>query len=104
MLLTEVSHVALESILGAQTDIASLLLRLTLGAVFIIHGYPKLKDLGKGSGQWLKNMGLPAGLGFLAGIVEFFGGVALIIGLLMPIVAALFVLWTASLVLSLIHI
>ena len=89
---------ALESILGPQTDVAALLLRLALGGVFIIHGYPKLKDLGKGAGQWLKSMGIPASLGPFAGIVEFFGGIALIIGILTPIVAALFVLWTASLV------
>lgn len=89
---------AFEWVFGLQTDVAALLLRLALGGVFIIHGYPKLKDLGKGAGQWLKGLGLPAGLGLVAGIVEFFGGIALIIGILTPIIAALFVLWTASLV------
>jgi len=93
-----VNHLAFESIFGLQTDLASLVLRLALGGIFIIHGYPKLKDLGKQTGQWLKSMGFPAGLGLFAGIAEFFGGIAVIAGILTPIVAALFVLWTAGLV------
>lgn len=92
------NYLTFESIFAPQTDVASLLLRLALGGIFIIHGYPKLKDLGKGTGQWLKSLGLPASLGLLAGIAEFFGGIALVIGILTPIIAALFVLWTASLV------
>jgi putative oxidoreductase len=88
----------LESILGPQIDVAALLLRLALGGVFIIHGYPKLKDLGKGTGQWLKSIGIPTSVGLVAGIVEFFGGIALVIGILTSIIAPLFVLWTAGLV------
>jgi putative oxidoreductase len=93
-----VNDLAFESIFGLQTDVASLVLRLALGSIFIIHGYPKLKDLGKQTGQWLKSIGFPAGLGLFAGIAEFFGGIAVIAGILTPIVAALFVLWTAALV------
>jgi putative oxidoreductase len=89
---------ALQSILGVQTDLASIVLRLSLGGIFIIHGYPKLKDLGKQTGQWMKSIGFPAGLGLFAGIAEFFGGIAVVLGILTPIIAALFVLWTIGLV------
>jgi putative oxidoreductase len=79
-------------------DAVSLLLRLTLGAVFVIHGYPKLKNGGKQAAEWLKSMGVPAGFGLFAGIVEFFGGIALILGILTSIIAGLFVLWMGALV------
>jgi len=89
---------AFESIFGLQTGIASLVLRLALGGIFIIHGYPKLKDLGKQTGQWMKSIGFPAGMGLFAGIAEFFGGIAVVLGILTPVIAALFVLWTIGLV------
>ena len=89
---------ALQSILGVQTDLASLVLRLALGGIFIIHGYPKLKDFGRQTGQWLKSIGFPSALGLFAGIAEFFGGIVVVLGFLTPIIAALFVLWTAALI------
>lgn len=89
---------AFGSIFGLQLDVASLVLRVTLGGVFMFHGYPKLKDLGKGTGQWLKSVGLPASIGLVAGIAEFFGGIVVLIGIFTTIVAALFVIWTAGLV------
>jgi putative oxidoreductase len=76
----------------------SLLVRLTLGGIFVIHGYPKLRTGGKPAGEWLKSMGVPPGFGLFAGVVEFFGGIALILGILTSIVAGLFVLWMASLI------
>jgi len=79
-------------------DAASLILRLGLGAIFMIHGYPKLKDAGKGAGQWLRGMGIPYGFGLFAGVVEFFGGIALLLGLLTPVVAALFAVWMIALI------
>ncbi|MGA2461991.1 MAG: DoxX family protein [Candidatus Bathyarchaeia archaeon] len=85
-------------IFGSSLDAVSLLLRLTLGALFMLHGYPKLKNGGKQAGEWLKTMGIPSGFGLFAGIVEFFGGIALILGILTSIIAGLFVLWMAALI------
>jgi putative oxidoreductase len=82
----------------SNLDAVSLLLRFTLGAVFAIHGYPKLKNGGKQAGEWLKSMGIPSGFGLFAGIVEFFGGIALILGLLTTLVAVLFAIWMAALI------
>ena len=76
-------------------SIAALLIRLGLGGIFAIHGYPKLKNPGA-SGQWLKSMGIPSGFGLFAGVVELFGGIALILGIFTPIIAVLSALWMLS--------
>lgn len=81
---------------GVDLNAASLLLRAGLGVIFVIHGYPKLKSGGKAAGQWLQSMGIPYGFGLFAGVVEFFGGIALLLGMLTPIVAVLSALWMLS--------
>jgi putative oxidoreductase len=83
----------IETLFGVNPDIAALILRLALGSLFIIHGYPKLTSGRKQGEGWMKSMGLPTGLVGFAGFVEFFGGLGLVIGLLTPIVAVLFAVW-----------
>ena len=61
---------------------ALFLLRVVLGVVFIVHGYPKLfKNFSQFSG-WLGSMGFrPARFwAIVAGSVEFFGGIGLVLG------------------------
>jgi uncharacterized membrane protein YphA (DoxX/SURF4 family) len=58
-----------------------LLLRVVLGIIFIYHGYSKLTDLTMTSG-FFESLGIPMA-GFFAvvvGLVEFLGGIALILG------------------------
>ncbi len=76
-------------------DLASIILRLAIGSAFMIHGYPKLGASEQGKG-WMKSMGLPVALIPFAGVVEFFGGLGLILGILTPIVAFLAALWMLS--------
>ncbi len=64
--------------------------RLILGITLVIHGYPKLKDRARSSGQWMQSMGIPAWTAFLAMLVEVAGGVAIIAGFLTRL-ASLFV-------------
>jgi len=52
----------------------------------VMHGYPKLKNPKQTIG-WTKGLGVPVVATWLAIILEFFGGIALIIGLIVPIVA-----------------
>ena len=79
---------------GVHLSVAALLLRLVIGVVFVIHGYPKFStEQRKQGGQWMKSMGLPSGFILLGAIVEFFGGIALLLGILTQIIAALFALW-----------
>jgi putative oxidoreductase len=58
--------------------LGSTMLRLIIGIVFIVHGWPKVKDP-KGIAQtaW----GGRAWLGIVQGLVETLGGLALIMGL-----------------------
>ena len=86
----------LQTLFGVHASLASLLLRLAIGVSFIIHGYPKLSANRKGVGDWLKTVGIPSGFALFAGIVEFFGGIVLLAGLLTPIVAVLAALWMVA--------
>ena len=77
----------------SYADPAALIGRLALGALFLAHGWPKIKDVRKPVG-FVKGTGWPGGAAFalLFTLLEFFGGIALIIGFLAQIVAVLFVL------------
>lgn len=70
--------------------LAHLLLRVVLGVVFIVHGYPKFKTFSQFAG-WLGSMGFrPAKFwAFVAASVEFFGGILLVLGIGVPIVGIL---------------
>ncbi len=83
----------LEPIFGIHMSIVALLLRLAVGSLYIYHGYPKLGAARKGTAEWLKSIGFPGWLATLAGVVEFFGGIALILGLFTSTVATLSALW-----------
>jgi putative oxidoreductase len=76
-------------------DLASIILRLAIGSSFMIHGYPKLGKQEQGK-NWMKSMGLPTAMIPFAGVVEFFGGLGLILGILTPIIAFLAALWMLS--------
>jgi len=87
---------AIESLFGVNTDLASLILRLAVGSLFMVHGYPKLGSQRKTGAEFMKSTGMPANMIVFAGVAEFFGGLALILGLLTPIVALLSALWMLS--------
>ena len=87
----------MSEVLGFQTGLAAFLLRLCLGIVFIVHGYPKLfrEDFGPvGFSEFLKTLGIPAPLmvAYSIGILEFVGGWLLIFGFLARFVAILITL------------
>lgn len=83
----------LDNLLGFHFGSATLLLRLVLGIIFVVHGYAKLfKDPGpKGTSSFLQSLKIPAPLFFayVVGVVEFFGGVLVILGLLTRLAALL---------------
>src|SRR3989344_5194139 len=68
-------------------DIGLLLLRLAIGAIFIYHGWPKIKNAKNLSPM----MGLPGGTGsvLLLGLVEFLSGFGLILGVYVKVAAIL---------------
>lgn len=63
--------------------LALFILRVVLGALFVVHGYPKLFKNFSGFAGWLDSIGLKPGKfwALVAGLVEFLGGLFLIIGL-----------------------
>src|SRR3989344_8243107 len=77
---------------------APLFLRLGLAAVFIIHGYPKLFGKPPAGGiaataGFFESIGIRPGKFWVlvVGVVEFFGGILLVIGLFVQPVAMLIV-------------
>lgn len=74
---------------SGNTGIADLPVRIAFGAVFIAHGGQKLFGWWGGygleaTGQWMASIGLEPGfaMAMIAGGIEFFGGIALILGVI----------------------
>jgi len=83
------SHALIKNALHSDAGFGALLLRVPVGIILAAHGAQKLfgwfGGYGlEGTGQWLASIGLQPGLlmALLAGSAEFFGGLALIFGLL----------------------
>jgi len=70
---------------------AALLLRVSLGVLFLMHGlYLKVFVFGMaGATQAFASMGLPAWFAWVVMLYETIGGIMLILGIYVPIVAAL---------------
>lgn len=75
--------------LSSNGGLAALVLRVPVGVILAAHGAQKLfgwfGGYGlEGTGQWMASIGLTPGvfMAALAGSAEFFGGIALILGLL----------------------
>jgi len=73
-----------------------LLLRCGLALVFIYHGYPKLFGEKERIIEAFQSIGLPTYVVYLTGAIEFFGGVALALGLLTPVAGLLLLLDMAA--------
>ena len=89
------THPLITRLLSTNAGWAALALRIPVGIIFAAHGAQKLfgwfGGYGlEGTGQWMASIGLTPGylMALLAGSGEFFGGLALIIGLLVRPAAA----------------
>ncbi|HKU87941.1 MAG TPA: DoxX family protein [Casimicrobiaceae bacterium] len=69
---------------------AALLLRVSLGVLFLMHGlYLKVFVFGMaGASQAFAGMGLPAWFAWVVMLYETIGGILLILGIYVPLVAA----------------
>lgn len=61
--------------------LAPVLLRVVVGVIFVVHGYQKLFSGMEGFTQHVISLGFPGFMAWAAAGTEFFGGVALILGL-----------------------
>ncbi len=85
----------LKKVMATDTGLSQLALRIPVGVIFAAHGAQKLfgwfGGYGlEGTGQWMASIGLNPGylMALLAGSAEFFGGLALILGLFVRPAAA----------------
>ncbi len=79
----------LQRLVASDAGASSLILRLALGVILAAHGAQKLFGWFGGygleaTGQWMASVGFTPGylMALLAGSAEFFGGLALVLGLL----------------------
>ena len=73
----------------------ALIVRVWVGANFVIHARPKIQSMPQ-TVKSMKGLGVPAGATYAATALELGGGIALILGLLVPIVGAFFVLFMVA--------
>ena len=71
----------------------ALVVRIWVGANMMIHGYSKLRNMKQAAEETKQTLGIPVGATYTATILEFFGGLFLIIGLIVPIVGLLFAIF-----------
>ena len=91
------SNRLINRLLATDAGFGPLALRIPVGIIFVAHGAQKLFGAFggyglEGTGQWMASIGLAPGylMALLAGSAEFFGGLALLLGLLVrPAAAAL---------------
>jgi putative oxidoreductase len=80
----------------AYAPYIALMARVWLGANMMVHGYPKIRNMKKTAEQMNQAWGVPAIATYVAIILEFFGGIFLIIGLNVPIVALFFAIFMVA--------
>lgn len=71
-------------------ELGLLITRLVLGFIFLIHGITKFQGMEETQSYFI-SLGLPGFMATIVGLVEFFGGLFLIIGLFTRIISLLFV-------------
>lgn len=86
---TITNNTFIQRTLSTNDSLTGLALRIPAGIIFMAHGAQKLfGSFGgyglEGTGQWMASIGLEPGylMALAAGSAEFFGGIALLIGLL----------------------
>jgi putative oxidoreductase len=79
--------------LSAYSDWILLIIRVILGMTFIYFGWPKIKDLKKNAGDF-EGMGFKPGMfwGTIVALIEFVGGIAIVLGVYVGYLGALMVL------------
>ncbi|WP_442597685.1 DoxX family protein [Neobacillus sp. D3-1R] len=64
-----------------KNEIGALILRVTLGALFLVHGVVKFQGGIENIVGWFSSIGLPGFMAYAVALIEIIGGIALIVGL-----------------------
>jgi putative oxidoreductase len=87
-----VPHVILGDLSPSSVNMALLIARVVLGAVFLAHGINHIYGGGKieGTGRWFHSLGMRPGIlhAWMASLVEIGAGGLLVLGLLTPLAGA----------------
>lgn len=88
---------AYETIFSELSDIFLLIVRIIVGVVLIYYGWPKIKNL-RSNGEDFDKMGLSPGIfwGTIVAFIEFVGGIFIILGIFVWVVAILLVIEMAG--------
>ena len=82
-------HLLFASTTASSVDLALLILRVTVGAVFLAHGINHIIGGGKiaGTSRWFESLGMRPGIlhAWTASVTEIAAGALLVLGLLTPI-------------------
>ncbi|QNF29978.1 DoxX family protein [Metabacillus elymi] len=73
-----------------KNELGALILRVTLGTLFFIHGLVKFKGGIENIVGWFDSIGLPGFMAYGVALFEMIGGIALIVGLATRLISALF--------------
>ncbi|KKK38137.1 oxidoreductase [Mesobacillus campisalis] len=72
-----------------KTELGALILRVTLGVIFFIHGLVKFQGGIENTVGWFQSIGVPGFMAYAVAGIELIGGLALIIGVGTRLVSAL---------------
>jgi putative oxidoreductase len=75
-----------------KQDFGALVLRITLGIIFFVHGIVKFQSGIDNIAGWFSSIGLPGFMAYGVALLEVIGGMALIIGIGTRLVSVLFAL------------
>ncbi|MBU8880885.1 DoxX family protein [Bacillus sp. FJAT-29790] len=75
-----------------KNEIGALILRITLGILFLIHGVVKFQGGIENTVGWFESINIPGFMAYVVALLEVIGGIALIIGFATKLVSILFAL------------
>ncbi|WP_453996108.1 DoxX family protein [Bacillus nitroreducens] len=73
-----------------KQEIGALILRVTLGMLFFIHGLVKFQGGIENTVGWFESINIPGFMAYVVALLELVGGIALIIGFATRLVSILF--------------
>ncbi|AQY50332.1 hypothetical protein PWEIH_08001 [Listeria weihenstephanensis FSL R9-0317] len=68
-----------------------LIVRVLLGGIMFLHGLQKFTNGIGGTVQFFDSLGIPSFMAYVVALIELVGGLALVFGVLVPYVSALFI-------------